>query len=96
MRYFHRTHIPLDDVVTEAERYFGGRLRQTGAEGRTRTFEGTIGKVTVTVKAEGGHYTLVTVTTDQVGESELDKLAKRFLATLHAQTHDGHEVRGAY
>jgi len=96
MRYFHRMHIPLDDVVAEAERYFGAGFQQTAAEGRTRTFEGTIGKVTVTVRAEGGHYTLVTVTTDQVGESELDKLAKRFLSVLHAKTHEGHEVRGAY
>lgn len=96
MLYFHRTHIPLDEVVTETERYFGARLQQTAAQGRTRTFVGTIGTVTVTVKAEGGHYTLVTVTTDQVGESEVDKLAKRFLATLHAKLHDGHEVRGAY
>lgn len=96
MRYFHRTHIPLDDVVAEAERYFGGRMQQVAAEGRTRTFEATIGRVTVSVKAEGGHYTLVTVTTDQVGESELDKLAKRFLGTLHAKVHEDHEVRGAY
>ena len=31
------------------------------------------------MQAEGGHYTLVTVETNQVGESEADKLAKRFL-----------------
>jgi hypothetical protein len=96
MRYFHRTHVPLDDAVAEAERYFGPRLEQTAAEGRRRTFEGTIGKVQVSVQAEGGHYTLVTVTTDQVGESELDKLAKRFLSTLHTKVHGDHEVRGAY
>jgi hypothetical protein len=38
----------------------------------------------------------VSVTTDQVGESEVDKLAKRFLATVHAGADPGHEVRGAY
>ena len=37
----------------------------------------------MTVQAEGGHYTLVTVETNQVGESEADKLAKRFLTLVH-------------
>ena len=96
MRYFHRTQMPLDDAVQEAEKYFGAVLTPAGGEGRTRTFRGTMGEVTVTVRADGGHYTMVTVTTDQVGEAEIDKLAKRFLSTLHAKMHEDHEVRGAY
>jgi hypothetical protein len=52
--------------------------------------------VTITVRAEGGHYTLIEVMTDQVGESEMDKLAKRFLAEVHRLVEPTHEVRGAY
>ena len=50
----------------------------------------------VEVEAEGGHYTLVTVRTDQVGESELDKLGKSFLAAIHSKTKPEYQVRGAY
>ena len=46
--------------------------------------------------AEGGHYTLVTVETDQVGESEADRLVKRFLALVHQKVEPSHVVRGAY
>ena len=63
---------------------------------RRRAWRGAAGHVTVTVTAEGGHYTLVDVTTDQVGESELDRLAKRFLAEVHRLVEPAHEVRGAY
>ena len=48
------------------------------------------------VQAEGGHYTVVTVETDQVGESEADKLAKRFLTLVHAAADPTHRPIGAY
>jgi hypothetical protein len=38
----------------------------------------------------------VTVETNQPGESELDRRAKRFLAEVHAEAEPGHVVRGAY
>ena len=50
----------------------------------------------MSVEAEGGHYTRITVETNQVGESEADKLAKRFLTLVHTLAHAGHEPRGAY
>ena len=50
----------------------------------------------MTVQAEGGHYTLVTVETNQVGESEADKLAKRFLTVVHTATDPSHRPIGAY
>jgi len=50
----------------------------------------------VLVEPEGGHYTRVTVETNQPGESELDRRAKRFLAEVHAEAEPGHVVRGAY
>lgn len=96
MRYFHRTHVSPDDVLSEADRYFGDRLETLERDHRSRTYRGTIGSVTLTVEAEGGHYTLITLGTDQVGESEVDKLGKRFLTTVHTLVDRSHLARGAY
>ena len=63
---------------------------------RRRRFSGTIGQIGVTVQAEGGHYMLVTVETNQVGESEADKLAKRFLTVVHTMDEPTHRPIGAY
>lgn len=96
MRYFHRTSLGIEDVLGEADRYFGARLEPASSGEKTRTFTGPIGTVTLSVRAEGGHYTLVTVSTDQVGESEVDKVAKRFLTLVHKREDPDHVVRGAY
>ncbi len=94
MRYFHRTSVAPADVLQAAQRFF--RLAPAEEAPRRRAFAGPLGKVTVVARAEGGHYTLVEVSTDQVGESELDRLAKRFLAEVHKQADPAHSVRGAY
>ena len=96
MRYFHRTSLALDDVIRVADEYFGGRLSPGPAGERFRTYSGAVGRITIRVAAEAGHYTLITVDTDQVGESEADKLAKRFLSTVHQRVEPEHQVRGAY
>jgi hypothetical protein len=96
MRYFHRTALPIDDVLAATDAFFDQRMQQTAAEGRHRSYRHASGTLTVDVRIEGGHYTHVTVATDQVGESEIDKLAKRFLAVLHAKEHPGYTLRGAY
>ena len=96
MRYFHRTSLALDEVLEEANRHFGGLLAATESGDRSRIFAGTIGTILVHARAEGGHYTLVTVETDQVGESEADKLAKRFLTVIHKRVEPTHVVRGSY
>jgi hypothetical protein len=96
MKYFHRTHLPPDTVIARANAFFGPRLAPTEEAPRRRRFSGTLGQVAVTVQAEGGHYTLVTVETNQPGESEADKLAKRFLTMVHTLEEPGHEPRGAY
>jgi hypothetical protein len=96
MKYFHRTHTSPQEMLGLAAEFFGSRLPPVYEESHRRTFAGTIGKVSVSVQAEGGHYTLVTVETDQVGESEADKLAKRFLTVAHAATHPSHRPIGAY
>jgi len=96
MKYFHRTSIPPDQVLTGAARFFGATMAPVEEQPRRRQFTGTIGRIGVTVQAEGGHYTLVTVETDQVGESEADKMAKRFLTLVHTLAEPDHRPIGAY
>lgn len=96
MQYFHRTSLPLDDVLAEADSFFRGRLETASVDKRKRTYSGSMGTIDITVRAEGGHYTLVTVATDRVGESEIDKLGKRFMALVHGRVDANHALRGSY
>lgn len=96
MRYFHRTSLSLDRTLAEADRFFSAGRTTDESGPRHRVFAGPTGHIRVAVEAEGGHYTLVTVDTDQMGESEADKQAKRFLATVHTKVEPSHELRGAY
>mgnify|MGYP003402072549 CR=1 FL=1 len=96
MKYFHRTSVTPAAAVARAAEFFGARLTPIEEAPRRRRFGGTLGQLTVSVQAEGGHYTLVTIETDQPGESELDKLAKRFLTVVHTMADPAHEPRGAY
>ena len=96
MRYFHRTSASPDAVLQMAKSFFGTRLAPAEEAPRRRVYAGAMGTVAIEVKAEGGHYTLVDVTTDQVGEAEIDRLAKRFLAEVHKMVEPAHEVRGGY
>ena len=96
MRYFHRTSASPERVLEAAKAFFGGRLTPAEESPRRRVYHGALGRVTVSARPEAGHYTLVEVGTDQVGESELDKLAKRFLAEVHRLAEPAHDVRGAY
>ena len=96
MRYFHRTAASPARVLDAAKAFFSGRLAPAEESPRRRAYHGSLGRVAITARPEGGHYTFVDVTTDQVGESELDKLAKRFLAEVHRLVEPAHEVRGAY
>jgi len=96
LRYFHRTSVTPEVVLAEADRFFTRTLAISDTGLRTRTYAGTIGRVALTVGMEGGHYTRVTIETDQMGESEADKLAKRFLAVVHKKAEPDHELRGAY
>jgi hypothetical protein len=96
MKYFHRTSVAPDQVLAAASRFFEAMMAPAEEQPRRRQFAGTIGRIGVTVQAEGGHYTLVTVETDQVGESEADKVAKRFLTLVHTLAEPDHRPIGAY
>src|SRR5207249_8850213 len=94
--YLRRAMRCASGSLAQRKRVFGA-LRGPSDEGAgRRTDAGALGKVTIAARAEGGQYTLVEVSTDQLGESELDRLAKRFLAEVHKQVDPGHELRGAY
>jgi hypothetical protein len=96
MKYFHRTHLSPDQVLEGASKFFQANLAPVEEGPRRRVFAGSIGRIGVSIQAEGGHYTLVTVDTNQVGESEADKLAKRFLTLVHTKAEPGHRPIGAY
>jgi hypothetical protein len=96
MKYFHRTHLSPEEVLAGAAQFFGATLAPMGEEPRRRQYAGSIGRISVSVQSEGGHYTLVTVETNQVGESEADKLAKRFLTLVHTRADPDHRPIGAY
>ena len=96
MQYFYRAHTTPEQVLDLAEKFFIAHGFAGGAEGDRAGYSDLRGKIGVGVEIEGGHYTRVTVATDDVGESELDKVAKRFLAELHAAEEPAHVVRGAY
>ncbi len=96
MKYFHRTSATPDAVIASAAVFFGGRLTPTVEMSRRRSFASSLGTIRIDVAAEGGHYTLVTVQTDQPAESELDRLAKRFLGEVYRLAKPHHELRGSY
>jgi len=99
MKYFYRAHNTPETILGFARTWFTGRgfTAEPGTSGRARYGEPTLGTVDVQVETEGGgHYTRVTVTTRNLGESEVDRVAKRFLAELHKLDEPEHVVRGAY
>lgn len=86
------------DVISSADSYFGalGLSPSGGAEPRARQFAGLLGAIRLTVRMEGGHYTLVEAFTDQIGESRLDKNVKNFFATLHRAAEPRHRIEAAF
>ena len=96
MRYFHRTSVSPDTVLAEADRYFAAHLEAVERGARSRAFRGATGTLTLTAEPEGGHYTKITISTDQVGESEIDKVGKGFLTAVHQHADSRHVARGAY
>jgi len=97
VQYFYRAHCSPEAALDAARDFFGSRSFAKGWSGADRQrFTDHRGSVDVRIEGEGGHYTRVTVATAEVGESELDRLARRFLAELHAREAPRHVVRGAY
>jgi len=96
MQYFYRAHSSPEAVLAFARDFFPGRGLPGNVSGDDAAFSDARGTINVHVEIEGGHYTRVTVVTSDVGESELDKVAKRYLAELHTLDEPSHVVRGSY
>lgn len=97
MRHFFRTQVQPDEVVSVADSFFPTiGLSKAGEEPRARLFRGDLGTLKMTVKKEGGHYTFVEIHTDQMGESRLDRNAKRFFTELHRIEDPRHKLEPSY
>ena len=97
MRHFHRTSVTPGEVLEEADRYFGELgLTRSNADARSRQYSGALGAFSLTVRMEGGHYTLVEASTDQVGESRLDKNVKKYFVGLHRMSDSRHRIEAGF
>jgi hypothetical protein len=97
MRHFHRTTLTPDQALRAADDHFPPLgLAPAAAEPRMRRYRGALGTMALSVRMEGGHYTLVEVHTDQVGESRLDKNVKRYFNQLHRTADPRHRIEAAY
>ena len=97
MRHFFRTQLTQGDVLRQADSFFAGiQMDREGHTAKTRTYTGPLGTLDLSVKAEGGHYTFVEVVTDQMGESRLDRNAKKFFVELHRAAEPAHRIEAAY
>ncbi|MEP6780682.1 MAG: hypothetical protein ABJC26_12380 [Gemmatimonadaceae bacterium] len=97
MRLFHRTTLDPDAVLANADAFFAALgLTRSAQDKRTRSFSGALGNLTLSVRMEGGHYTLIDAATDQIGESRLDKNVKKFFVSVHRQADVNHKVEAGY
>lgn len=97
MRHFFRTQLTPVDVLRIADEFFPTLpLDRTNHTARSRTFSGLLGTLLLSVRKEGGHYTFVQIQTDQIGESRLDRNAKRFFVKLHRVSDPSHRLEAAY
>lgn len=97
MRHFFRTQLAPADVLRVADDFFPTLpLERTAHTARSRTFSGPLGTLQLSAKTEGGHCTFVEVQTDQMGESRLDRNAKRFFVELHRKSSPSHRLEAAY
>lgn len=97
MRHFYRSQLSSEDVLTAADDFFGRlTLERTVNSHRARSYVGNLGSLRLKVEKEGGHYTCVEVSTDQTGESRLDRNVKRFFVELRGKADPRHRLRAAY
>jgi len=97
MRLFHRTSLPPDLVLQEADTFFAALgLATVATEARRRVYRGALGTLALSVKMEGGHYTFIEAHTDQVGESRLDRNVKKYFVRVHRIADPRHALEAAY
>jgi len=97
MRHYFRTHLTPAAVIEAADVFFPSlEMKPSASAARSRGFTGPLGTMSISAKPEGGHYTFVEASTDQMGESRLDRNIKRFLVTLHRQADPAHRLEASY
>jgi hypothetical protein len=97
MRHFYRSHTPPADVFVAADSFFADLgLTLVTTTARARSYSGPLGALKLSVRAEGGHYTFVEATTDQMGESRMDRNVKRFFVQLHRAEDPSHTLQASY
>ncbi len=97
MKHFYRTGMAPADVISAADVFFGALKLSTKLSGeRERKYSGELGEVVLSARPEGGHYTFVEASTDQIGESRLDRNVKRFFVKLHRLSDPRHRLEAAY
>ena len=97
MRHFYRSHTSPAEVVAAADAFFAQLgFSPVTTTARTRTLSGPLGTLKLSVRPEGGHYTFVEVTTDQMGESRMDRNVKRFFVSLHRTEDPTHTLQASY
>ena len=97
MRHFYRSHTPPAEVIAAADAFFADLgLTLVTTTARTRSYTGPLGALKLSARAEGGHYTFVEATTDQMGESRMDRNVKRFFVQLHRAEDPSHTLQASY
>jgi hypothetical protein len=97
MRHFYRSHTPPADVLVAADAFFADLgFTLVTPTARTRTYTGPLGALRISARAEGGHYTFVEATSDQMGESRMDRNVKRFFVHLHRAEDPSHTLHASY
>ncbi len=97
MRLFYRSTLAPDVVLATADTFFAAiGLTRSASDTRNRSFSGLLGTMALNVRMEGGHYTRIDVSTDQIGESRLDKNVKKFFVSLHRAADPRHKVEAGY
>ena len=97
MKHFYRSQLPPAEVLELADRFFAAlELDRTLNAQRARAYAGPLGTLKLSVNKEGGHYTYVSIETDQMGESRLDRNAKRFFVELRRTEDPAYRLAAAY
>jgi hypothetical protein len=97
MRHFYRSHTSPAEVMVAADAFFADLgFSPVTTTARTRTLSGPLGTLKLSVRPEGGHYTFVEATTDQMGESRMDRNVKRFFVSLHRTEDPSHALHASY
>lgn len=97
MKHFYRSQVPLAHVLEHADQFFAAlEMARTLNAQRARAYAGPLGTLKLAVNKEGGHYTYVSIDTDQMGESRLDRNAKRFFVELKRAEDPAYRLEAAY